>query len=239
MAEKKPTGAEQGSPPAELVPIFVMGRKYDVPYGSTIIGAMEYAGYQLKRGVGCREGFCGACGTVYRLPGDYKLRTGLACQTVVEPGMYLAQIPFTPAAKAVYDMEAVPASVAAFQEYYPEVFRCVSCNTCSKSCPQDLEVMDYVNAIIRGDIEAAANLSFDCIRCGLCGMRCPAEITQYNAGILARRIYGKYLAPRSPELKKRIQEVEKDKYADGLSELMTMDKDKLKERYFARDREPD
>jgi succinate dehydrogenase/fumarate reductase-like Fe-S protein len=224
---------------AELVPIYVMGRRYDVPYGSTIIGAMEYAGYQLKRGVGCREGFCGACGTVYRLPGDYKLRAGLACQTVVESGMYLAQIPFTPAAKAIYDMETLPPSVQAFQEHYPEVFRCVSCNTCSKSCPQDLQVMDYVNAIIRGDIEAAANLSFDCIRCGLCGMRCPAEITQYNAGILARRIYGKYLAPRSRELKQRVEEVQQGTYADQIAELMTMERDKLKEKYFARDREPE
>jgi succinate dehydrogenase/fumarate reductase-like Fe-S protein len=238
MAEEKPTGGEQDSPGAGLVPIYVMGRKYDVPYGSTIIGAMEYAGYQLTRGVGCREGFCGACGTVYRLPGDYKLRTGLACQTVVEPGMFLAQIPFTPAAKAIYDLDQVLPSVQAFQEHYPEVFRCVSCNTCTKSCPQDLEVMDYVNAIIRGDLELAANLSFDCIRCGLCGMRCPAEITQYNAGILARRIYGKYLAPRSRELKKRIQEVKKGKYTSEISELMTMDRDKLKDKYFARDKEP-
>lgn len=238
MVEGKPSGGGQDHTTPELVPVYVMGRKYEVPYGSTIIGAMEYAGYQLKRGVGCREGFCGACGTVYRLPGDYRLRAGLACQTVVEPGMYLAQIPFTPAAKAIYDMETVPPSVQAFQEYYPEVFRCVSCNTCSKSCPQDLDVMDYVNAIIRGDLESAANLSFDCIRCGLCGMRCPAEITQYNAGILARRIYGKYLAPRSRELRKRIDEVNQGKYDNAISELITMDKDKLKEKYFARDIEP-
>ena len=39
----------------------------------------------------------GACGTVYRKPGDYHIRVGLACQTVVEPDMYLTQIPFFPA----------------------------------------------------------------------------------------------------------------------------------------------
>ena len=29
-----------------MVPIYVMGKKYLVPYGLTIMKAMEYAGYQ-------------------------------------------------------------------------------------------------------------------------------------------------------------------------------------------------
>ena len=81
----------------KMIPIFVMGKKYDVPDSLTIMKAMEYAGYQYIRGCGCRGGVCGACSTVYRKPGDYKIYTGLACQTVVEPGMYLTQIPFYPA----------------------------------------------------------------------------------------------------------------------------------------------
>jgi len=38
----------------ELVPIFIMGKRYDVPSSLTIQKAMEYAGYQLIRGCGCR-----------------------------------------------------------------------------------------------------------------------------------------------------------------------------------------
>ena len=34
----------------------------------TIMRAMEYAGYQLVRGCGCRNGFCGACATI--VPGE-------------------------------------------------------------------------------------------------------------------------------------------------------------------------
>ena len=71
----------------ELVPIFIMGKRYEVPPSLTIQKAMEYAGYQLIRGCGCRGGICGACGTVYRFPGSYKIEVGLACQTIVQPNM--------------------------------------------------------------------------------------------------------------------------------------------------------
>ena len=85
---------------AKLIPIYIMGKRYEVPEGLTIMKAMEYAGYILIRGCGCRGGTCGACGTVYRKPGDYKLQVALACQKTVEPDMYIAQIPFFPANRA-------------------------------------------------------------------------------------------------------------------------------------------
>ena len=43
----------------KMVNVFLMGKKYEVPASLTIMGAMEYAGYQLVRGCGCRNGFCG------------------------------------------------------------------------------------------------------------------------------------------------------------------------------------
>ena len=58
-----------------------MGKKYTVPSELTIMDAMEYAGYQLIRGCGCRNGFCGACASVYRIKGDPEIKVGLACQT--------------------------------------------------------------------------------------------------------------------------------------------------------------
>ena len=94
---------------SKTIPIFVMGKQYEVPETLTIMKAMEYAGYKYIRGCGCRGGVCGACATVYRTAGDYKIRTGLACQTVVEPDMYLAQLPFYPALHGKYDFkEAEP-----------------------------------------------------------------------------------------------------------------------------------
>lgn len=161
------------------VTVYIMGKGYRVPADITIMQAMEYAGYRFVRGAGCRAGFCGACATVYRTAGDWRLKTALACQTRVEDGMFLVQIPFTPAEKPAYAIEEEPADGTPLLKYFPEVARCVACNTCTKACPQDLEVMDYIQAALRGDLAAVAELSFDCIQCGLCAMRCPAEITHY------------------------------------------------------------
>ena len=241
-AKKKPAKqTKKKSPKKEakktMATVYIMGKFHEVPADATIMGAIEYAGYQIKRGAGCREGFCGACATVYRMPGDYKIYTGLACTTLVEDGMWLSQLPAIPSQKPVYDIDKLEPNVATFQKLFPEVFRCVSCNSCTKACPQDLEVMDYVNAVMRGDIEAVMDLSFDCLSCGLCAIRCPAEIIQYNVGVLARRLYGKYLAKESQQLKKRIQEVKNRKFDKEYNEFMKMKKDELKKKYYDRDLE--
>jgi succinate dehydrogenase/fumarate reductase-like Fe-S protein len=222
-----------------MVTIHIMGKAYKVPKILTIITAMEYAGYQLRRGVGCREGFCGACATIYRVGTDYKLKTGLACQTMVEDEMYLAQIPFVPAQRPLYELNKLKPSVATFQQLYPETFRCVSCNTCTKACPQELQVMDYVQACIKGDIPQAADLSFDCILCGLCAARCPAEIAQYHDAILARRLYGKYLAPRSEHLSNRLAEMKAGTFDQELKKLMQATRAELEQLYKARVIEPE
>ena len=63
-----------------MVNVYFFGKKYSVPAELTIMTAMEYAGYTLKRGCGCRHGFCGACATIYRIKGENELKTCLACQ---------------------------------------------------------------------------------------------------------------------------------------------------------------
>jgi succinate dehydrogenase/fumarate reductase-like Fe-S protein len=219
----------------KMVTVYILGEQFSVPESSTIMTALEYSGFQLKRGVGCREGFCGACATVYREKGEYKLKGGLACQTVVSDGMTIARIPFVPAEKPAFDIEELKPDVSTFVELYPSVFRCVSCNTCTKICPQDINVMDYIQDIIKGDIASAAHTSFDCIRCGLCALRCPAEIVQFNVGMLAQRLYGKYLAPRSEELDKRINEIENGEYRKDIDRLKSLGKDELVEEYYGRD----
>jgi len=221
----------------EMVTVYIMGRAYEVPAEATIMGAIEYAGYQIKRGAGCREGFCGACATVYRLPNDYKIYSGLACTTLVEDGMWLSQLPSIPAQKPIYDINKLDPDVVTFQKLYPEVFRCLACNTCTKACPQDLEVMDYIQAAIRGDIEKVMDLSFDCLCCGLCAIRCPAEIVQYNVGLLAKRLFGKYLSKKSEQLERRIEEVKKHKFDKEFKEMMNMKKEVLKKKYYERDSE--
>jgi Fe-S oxidoreductase len=222
----------------KLVPIFIMGKRYEVPETLTIMKAIEHAGYKFIRGCGCRGGICGACGTVYRKPGDYRIHVGLACQTVVEPNMYLAQIPFYPANRGAYDYAATPATGEAIAALYPELFRCVACNACTKICPMDVEVMDYVAAAKRGDLEAVARLSFDCIQCGLCASRCMGELPQYHIAQLARRLYGGKLAPATDHVDAMVKKIADGYYGKMIAELKAMPLAELKKLYSEREQEP-
>ena len=102
-----------------MVNIFLFGKKYEVPSNLTIMRAMEYAGYELVRGCGCRNGFCGACATIYRIKGDRELKACLACQTKVEDNMYIATLPFFPLVKQVYDINTVKPTDAVMMQLYP------------------------------------------------------------------------------------------------------------------------
>jgi succinate dehydrogenase/fumarate reductase-like Fe-S protein len=225
--------------PGKMVKIYIMGKQYEVPEGLTIQKALEYAGLRLLRGCGCRGGFCGACGTVYRKEGEYKLRVALACQTVVEDGMHLTQIPFYPAHKSLYDLEKLTPSLDSLVQNYPELMKCLQCNTCRKVCPQDIEVMQYMAAAMRGDIARAADLSFDCIMCGLCASRCPGDTVQYYVGELSRRLYGKYVAPKAKHLERRLEEIKKGKFNKELERYVKMSPAELKKLYDERDIEPE
>ncbi|MGA8857118.1 MAG: 4Fe-4S dicluster domain-containing protein [Candidatus Bathyarchaeia archaeon] len=215
--------------------VYVFGKQYHVPENLTILTAMESLGYRLLRGCGCRSGFCGACATVYRIQGDYRLRTGLACQTPVKDGMVFSMLPFHPATKAKYNLKELPADLSSIVRFYPEVMRCLQCNTCSRACPQELPVIDVMGAVMRGDISTAADLSFDCIMCGLCATRCPAEIVQYYVAILARRLYAAHLAPKSKHLQERLQQVRSGFFDEDLDHLTHLSTAELAKMYNARE----
>ncbi|TAN62938.1 4Fe-4S dicluster domain-containing protein [bacterium] len=225
---------------AKMIAIYIMGREYMVPETLTIMKAIEYAGYQYVRGCGCRGGICGACGTFYRFTGDYKLRSGLACQTVAEPGMIIMQLPFFPANRPDYKLENMQGTPhEELRKLYPEVFKCVGCGTCSRTCPMDIDVMDYIALMKRGDLKGAAIKSFDCVMCGLCASRCPAQISQFTAAMFVRRVYGKHILPKAEHLKKRVEEIKSGKYEKLLKELEGMKQEDVKKLYVEREREPD
>jgi heterodisulfide reductase subunit C len=153
--------------------------------------------------------------------------------------MYITQIPFFPAIKKVYELEKLAPTLETLVKIYPETLRCLQCNVCTKSCPMDIQVMDYMAAAMRGDIEKVAELSFDCVMCGLCTSRCPAEICQYNIAILSRRLYGKLIAPKAEHLQNVVEQIEAGRYDTAVEDLMGASEDELRRLYTEREMEPE
>ena len=219
----------------KMVNIYLFGKQYTVPASLTIMKAMEYAGYQLIRGCGCRNGFCGACATIYRVKGDPELKTCLACQTQVQENMYIAALPFFPLVKQIYVINNIPTTQAVMMQLYPEIYSCVGCNACTKACTQKLNVMQDIAYALRGDFAKCAEESFDCVMCGVCSSRCPAGISHPQVGMLARRINGKYLMPKSQHLEDRVKEIHNGDFKEFLDTLMAESDEQLQERYNNRD----
>lgn len=213
------------------VNIYLFGKRYSVPSELTIMTAMEYAGYRLVRGCGCRNGFCGACATIYRIEGQRELKFCLACQTQVLEGMYVATLPFFPLVKQVYDIEKISPEQSIMIQLYPEIYKCIGCNACTKSCTQKLNVMQYIAYAQRGDFKRCAEESFDCVMCGVCSSRCPAGISHPQVAMLARRLNGKYLTPESEHLKNRVEEIIGGKYEAEMEKLMNMSDSEIRELY--------
>ena len=218
-----------------MVTVYLMGKKYEVPEGLTIMGAMEHAGYQLVRGCGCRNGFCGACATIYRIKGERELHACLACQTTVENDMYVATLPFFPLEKQTYDINEIKPDAKVMMQLYPEIYSCIGCNACTKACTQGLNVMQYIAAAQRGDFADCAEMSFDCVMCGVCSSRCPAGISHPQVAELARRINGKFLMPEAKHLTQRVKEIEDGLWQAEIEAIMAKPISELKELYNHRD----
>ena len=218
-----------------MVNVYLFGKKYEVPSNLTIMGAMEYAGYQLVRGCGCRNGFCGACATIYRIKGQNELQSCLACQTKVENDMYVATLPFFPLEKKVYDIEKVKPTEQIMMQLYPEIYSCIGCNACTKACTQELNVMQYIAFAQRGEYEKCAEESFDCVMCGVCSSRCPAGISHPQVALLTRRLTGKYLAPQTEHLINRVAEIDRGDCKAALEAIMNTPLEEQKHLYNNRE----
>jgi heterodisulfide reductase subunit C len=223
---------------ARLIDIYIMGRHCEVPEGLTILTALEYSGYKIIRGCGCRAGFCGACSTIYNFKNDPQLRYDLACQKTVEQDMVIVQVPFFPAVKATYDLDKIEANGDTVLALYPDIVKCYGCNTCTKTCPQELEVMWFMSDAIRGDIAAVADKSFDCLMCGLCAARCPQGLVPYHVAVLCRRLYAHSLAPASPHLADRISEIASGRFDADIEKSKKSRQSELSRLYAERDIEP-
>ena len=149
--------------------------------------------------------------------------------------MFVATLPFFPLVKQVYDIEKIKPEQQIMMQLYPEIYACVGCNACTKACTQGLNVMQYIAYAQRGDFAKCAELSFDCVMCGVCSSRCPAEISHPQVAELARRLYGKYIAPKCEHLEKRVAEINNGDFKQLLEDVMNKPVEELKELYNHRE----
>ena len=219
----------------EMVTVYLLGKKYSVPATLTIMDAMEYAGFKLVRGCGCRSGFCGACAVIYRLKGSTELKVVLSCQTKVEEGMCVGKIDSFPINKRTFNIEEIKASDNIVGQLYPEIFSCIGCNACTKGCPQGLNVMQYIAYAQRGEYAKCAEESFDCVMCGCCSSRCPAGISHPQVAMLARRLNGKYIEPECKHLKERVEEIAEGKCEEAIRANMALSDAEIREMYNNRE----
>ena len=165
------------------------------------------------------KGTCGKCKV--RLLHRQDQPEVLACQTKVQEGMYVASIPFFPTDKRTYDIEGLKADQRVMMELYPEIYACIGCNACTKACTQSLNVMQYIAYAQRGDFEKCA--------------RCPAGISHPMVGLLARRLTGKYIAPKSEHLHTRVEEINSGAYDELIEAIMQKPISEMQELYNHRD----
>ena len=88
---------------------------------------------------------------------------------------------------------------------------------------------------VGGDFEKCAEESFDCIGCGICTSRCPAGISHPMVGVLARRLTGKYIAPKSQHLKERVEAINSGEFDSLIEQVMQKPVEEMKELYNNRD----
>lgn len=212
-----------------LVTVEIMGKTYSVPEGLTMIQAMWYTGHEVIRGAGCLGGVCGACAATYRTKDDIRLKTCLACQTVVEDGMsfYLAY-PYYPSRKIAYHLEDVTDPKQDLFKYYPEASLCRNCNACTEACPQGIDVRDGVWKAVFGEFGKVSEMFMDCVMCGHCVPVCIADIAPNHVAVYASRAQGVFLTALPENLNRRLEQIEAGSYDEEWKRILGLKEEEMK-----------
>src|SRR3569832_2459665 len=141
----------------------IMGKRYQVPQGITLIQAMWHTGHEVTRGIGCLGGVCGACSTLYRTKESHELKQWLGCQLIVEEGMsFSLSAPF-PVKKPFYKMEELPDPTQDLFRHFPEAALCRNRNTYNETNTQKNNKQTGVWNAVCGDFKESANHFLPCV----------------------------------------------------------------------------
>lgn len=197
-----------------MVRLSIEGRQVEAPANCSILQAFLHAGETLVEGVGCMgQGVCGSCRVMIRRSGEQEVKTGLACETLVEDGMQVAFLDyFTPSIPHahVYRMEDIGDSWQALRmigEVFPEASHCRHCSGCDRACPKGLDVQHGVNFAVEGKLAASSQVFDECVMCNLCTLACPEHIRPNHVGLFVRRMIAS-ISLRPADLMRRLQQIE-------------------------------
>ncbi len=211
--------------------LYIMGNAYTVPAGFTIMTSMEYAGFQLTRGCGCRGAVCGACAVIYRVGIEKHWHVGLACQTLTQDHMNFLFLPHHQGKQPIYQAHTSPCTAEFIETLYPQLSQCIHCNTCTKSCPMNLKVLGYITALRQNDFEKVRKLSMECILCGICAMRCPREISPFAMALMARRLYTIKTLQHTKNFTQGLNQAQQNHWQPKISAFKNMNKQELINQY--------
>ncbi|RNC67724.1 MAG: 4Fe-4S ferredoxin [Desulfuromonadales bacterium] len=210
-----------------IITVELEGRKIKVPAGLTVIEALWDTGHDVKRGIGCLSGLCGACTVAYLEKGNKKVRFGLGCQKVIEEGMNVIMIPCFPCHAARYSLKAPENPLEKLKELYDELYTCNDCRSCN-ICPEWINVAGVMRSAMDGDYESAAAHVTDCVMCGLCASRCPRNIAPHYVALYIQRALARE-RPFPPNLRNRLEGIESFTFDDEWKRIVAMDDDALRE----------
>jgi len=211
---------------ATYITVELEGRKIRIPGGLTVIEALWDTGHDVKRGIGCLSGLCGACTVAFIEKESTKVKFGLGCQKVVEEGMNVIMMPCFPSHAAHYTMATMARPLEQLREHYAELYTCNDCRACNV-CPEWINIAGVMKSAKDADYEAAASHVTDCIMCGLCASRCPKSIAPQNVALYIQRALARE-RPFPPNLRKRLAEMEAFAYDGEWGRVTAMGDDELR-----------
>lgn len=201
------------------------GRKIRIPEGLTVIEALWDTGHDVKRGVGCLSGLCGACTVAFLEKDGKRVRFGLGCQKVVEDGLNVIMMPYFPSRVAHYLLETMERPLEHLREIYAELYTCNDCKACN-ICPEWINVAGVMKAAKEADYETVNEHIMDCIMCGLCASRCPKGIAPQHVALFIQRALARE-REFPPNLQRRLEEMEASAYDARWRTVTALDSEEL------------